>query len=326
MNKKQASVFFTTRHEGIDPFDNYEDYYNADLDTVKKIFVVTRKAPTKKNIIPEAEVEIQYLSNLIKGSFVIGRKIIKGVESKVYKESSRYLKNSERNELNRQWKAANKNKNDTAYILNDLFLTKGLNVKDIVTDKGISTLYKVLKGDLELTKKKAIEYAEKINVDPASLMFDAPQMTCWSNVNLKNGKVFIPDYFETHEAPRELYSEDLKAIKVVGPDTSPFNNWIAYYDHKNTIDADAHNKFCYVRERILGGPQQDDYLIDEYKYYLGIFQIYGTKKRILNIDPTAEMRIIKNDVRPDAVSIIKSFKPENIAAEVIPIVEAKKRA
>ena len=107
MNKKQASVFFTTRHEGIDPFDNYEDYYNADLDTVKKIFVVTRKAPTKKNIIPEAEVEIQYLSNLIKGSFVIGRKIIKGVESKVYKESSRYLKNSERNELNRQWKAAN---------------------------------------------------------------------------------------------------------------------------------------------------------------------------------------------------------------------------
>ena len=157
MNKKQASVFFTTRHEGIDPFDNYEDYYNADLDTVKKIFVVTRKAPTKKNIIPEAEVEIQYLSNLIKGSFVIGRKIIKGVESKVYKESSRYLKNSERNELNRQWKAANKNKNDTAYILNDLFLTKGLNVKDIVTDKGISTLYKVLKGDLELTKKKAIE-------------------------------------------------------------------------------------------------------------------------------------------------------------------------
>ena len=318
MNKKQASVFFTTRHEGIDPFDNYEDYYNADLDTYHKQFIVIRKAPTKKNIIPEAEVQIKYLQ--------LGNKIIKGVESKVYKEASRYLKNSERNELNRQWKAANKNKNDTAYILNDLFLTKGLNVKDIVTDKGISTLYKILKGDLELTKKKAIEYAEKINVDPASLMFDAPQMTCWSNVNLKNGKVFIPDYFETHEAPRDLYSEDLKAIKVVGPDSSPFNNWIAYYDHKNTIDADAHNKFCYVRERILGGPQQDDYLIDEYRYYLGIYQIYGTKRRIINIDPTADIKIIKNDIRPDAVSIIKAFKPENITAEVIPIAEGKKLA
>ena len=38
------------------------------------------------------------------------------------------------------------------------------------------------------------------------------------------------------------------------------------------------------------------------------------------------MKIIKNDIRPDAVSIIKAFKPENITAEVIPIVEAKKRA
>ena len=40
----------------------------------------------------------------------VGKKIIKGVESKVYKEASRYLKHKERNELNRQWKSANKNK------------------------------------------------------------------------------------------------------------------------------------------------------------------------------------------------------------------------
>ena len=320
--KKQASVYFTCKCIGIKPFENYEDYYNSDLDTYKKIFKVTRIAPTKTKIIPEASVEIEYIS-LTLG---VGKKIIKGVESKVYKEASRYLKHTERNELNRQWKAANKNKNDTAYILNDLFLTKDLNVKDLVTDKGISTLYKILKGDLELTKKKAIEYAEKLNIDPALLMFDAPQMTCWSNVNLKNGKVFVPDFFETHEAPRDLYSEDLKAIKVVGPEASPFNNWIAYYDHKNTVDTDAHNKFCYVRERILGGPQQDDYLIDEYRYYLGIYQIYGTKRRIINIDPTADIKIIKDDIKPEAVSIIKAFKPENITAEVIPIVEAKKLA
>jgi len=316
--KKQASVFFKLKHVGINSFQNFEDYYNADLDTVKKNFIVTRKAPTKKNIIPEAYVEIQYEN--------IGKKIINGVDSRVYKEASRYLKHSERNELNKQWKAANKIKNDTAYILNDLFLTKDLNVKDIATEKGISTLYKILKGDLELTKKKAIEYAEKLNIDPALLMFDAPQMTCWSNVNLINGKVFIPDYFETHEAPRELYSEDLKAIKVVGPETSPFNNWIAYYDHKNVIDTHAHNKFCYVRERILAGPQENDFLLDEYRYYLGIYQIYGTKKRILNIDPTADNKIIKDDVRPETVSIIKSFKPENITAEIIPMTKDKKLA
>ena len=316
--KKQASVFFKLKHIGVNPFQNFEDYYNADLDTVKKSFIVTRKAPTKINIIPEAYVQIEYEN--------IGKKIINGVESKVYKEASRYLKHTERNELNRQWKAANKTKNDTAYILNDLFLTKDLNVKDIATEKGISTLYKILKSDLELTKKKAIEYAEKLNVDPASLMFDPPQMTCWANVTLTNGKVFIPDYFETHEAPRELYSEDLKAIKVVGPETSPFNNWIAYYDHKNVIDTHAHNKLCYVRERILAGPQENDYLIDDYRYYLGIYQIYGTKKRILNIDPTADNKIIKSDVRPETVSIIKSFKPENITAEILDIKKEKKLA
>ena len=38
------------------------------------------------------------------------------------------------------------------------------------------------------------------------------------------------------------------------------------------------------------------------------------------------MRIIKNDVRPEAVSSIKAFKPENITAEVIPIAEGKKLA
>ena len=146
--KKQASVFFKLKHVGINPFQNFEDYYNADLDTVKKNFIVTRKAPTKKNIIPEAYVEIQYEN--------IGKKIINGVDSRVYKEASRYLKHSERNELNKQWKAANKIKNDTAYILNDLFLTKDLNVKDIATEKGISTLYKILKGDLELTKRKRL--------------------------------------------------------------------------------------------------------------------------------------------------------------------------
>lgn len=319
--KKQASVFFKVKYVGVTAFENYEDYYNNDLDTVVKSFYVKRIAPTKKNIIPEATVIIGYTF-----SNHVGEKIINGVESKVYKEASRYLKHTERNELNKQWKAANKNKNDTAYILNDLFLTQNLNVKDIATDKGISTLYKILKGDLELTKKKAIEYAEKINVDPASLMFDAPQMTCWSNVNLSNGKVFVPDLFETHEAPRELFSEDLKAIKVVGPETSPFNGWIAYYDHKNTIDTNAHNKFCYVRERILGGPQEDDYLIDEYRYYLGVYQIYGTKRRILNIDPTAETKIIKQDVRPEAVSIIKAFKPENIASAIDVVKDVKIRA
>tara|TARA_R110002020_G_scaffold318525_1_gene534184 strand:- start:206 stop:409 length:204 start_codon:yes stop_codon:yes gene_type:complete len=59
--KKQASVFFTTRYEGVDPFENYEDYYNADLDTYPKQFIVKRKLPTKINIIPEAEVVIKYL-------------------------------------------------------------------------------------------------------------------------------------------------------------------------------------------------------------------------------------------------------------------------
>ena len=46
--KKQASVFFKLKHVGINPFQNFEDYYNADLDTVKKNFIVQEKHQLKK--------------------------------------------------------------------------------------------------------------------------------------------------------------------------------------------------------------------------------------------------------------------------------------
>ena len=37
-------------------------------------------------------------------------------------------------------------------------------------------------------------------------------------------------------------------------------------------------------------------------------------------------KMIKSDVRPETVSIIKSFKPENITAEILDIKKEKKLA
>ena len=54
--------------------------------------------------------------------------------------------------------------------LQDLFLTKNIDEKNVADKNSLSTLYKHIKGKAELSKGKAIEYAETLGVAPASLM------------------------------------------------------------------------------------------------------------------------------------------------------------
>jgi hypothetical protein len=296
MMKKQYSVDFQLRYEGLPEWKTYKDYLSLEL------IIIRFKVKRTNDLIPRATVEIVYDNN---NSNRNPKKIIKGVEYKVYKEASKYLTTGEREELNKQWKNAKLDNN----ILKDLFLTKDIEPKDVVGNKGLSTLYKNLKGDLQLTRTKAEEYADAIGIDPASLMFNPLQIPSWSNVNLTNGRCFVPDQFETHVIPRELYRPDLKAIKIVGPEESTYNGWIAYYYEADNVSDKALNKLCFVREHIKEGVEVNpgDYSIDEYHYYFGIYQMYGTKKRIINIDPTAEQQIIKEDVKPDVVAVIQEF-------------------
>ena len=89
---------------------------------------------------------------------------------------------------------------------------------------------------------------------------------------------------------------------------------MAYYYETNKVSEEANNKLCMVRTKqkgktLLGG---------HYKYYLGIFQIFGTKKMIVNVDPLSENRIIAADIEPDAVAPIVSFtKPYALLADKV---------
>ncbi len=203
--------------------------------------------------------------------------------------------------------------------LKELFETQDIDPKEVTPKDGLSTLYKHIKGDLQLTKEKAIEYGKAIGVPAASLMFDPKTVTVWSNVNLTNkvafthyldeltednreqeihqvGHCYLPTVFESAPVPSELYRVDIKAIKVDAP-KSIYHNFVAYYYETNKVSDNANNKLCLVRE----------FKNKNSAYYLGIYQIYGTKIQVLNIDPTSDVKVIADDVNPDLVAPIISF-------------------
>ena len=202
--------------------------------------------------------------------------------------------------------------------LKELFETQDIDPKEVTPKDGLSTLYKHIKGDLQLTKEKAIEYGKAIGVPAASLMFEPKTVTVWSNVNLTNkvafthyldslqedvgpeihqvGHCYLPTVYEVAPVPSELYRVDIKAIKVDAP-KSIYHNFVAYYYETDKVSDNASNKLCLVREWKNKG----------HHYYLGIYQIFGNKKRVLNIDPTSDIKIIADDINPDLVAPIVSF-------------------
>ena len=209
--------------------------------------------------------------------------------------------------------------------LQDLFLTKDIDPKEVVGEDNLSTLYKHIKGDRELSKTKAIDYAKTLGVAPATLMFEPKTINVWSNVKLSD-KIAAPDgsvailpgecyerlRTEVTVCPSELYRLDVKAIRVNDPN-SIYDGFMAYYYQTDKV-SEATNKLCMVRTKVKGKTLLGGY----YKYYLGIFQIFGTKKMIVNPDPLSEHRIIASDIEPDVVAPIVSFtKPYALIADKV---------
>ena len=84
------------------------------------------------------------------------------------------------------------------YPLRDLFLTQKIDAKEVVEKKDLSTFYKHIRGDLELTKRKALEYGAAINVAPQSLMFEPTRIIIWGNVNLTHNVTFSKENDKKH--------------------------------------------------------------------------------------------------------------------------------
>jgi hypothetical protein len=353
MARKTFSVKCDIRYVGaVKPFWTQKEYEYQDL--ILNGFVVHRELPGySKRDIPFARVDLYF-----DGPNGLGQKRINGVESKVYKEATKFLTKAEVTEFNRKWTAAksygkydnndplsrndisdssipawhtdknwmSKNKNEKEYFdtpLQDIILRNDIDPKDLAAEGGLSSLYNYMQGKRELPKSKAEEYAKILGKAPQTLMFDTKMIPCWGNVNLHKqtadinsikyqpGEIRYNDEVVTVPCPAELYRPDIKAVRV-DFDKSVYHGMVAYYYETNisneAIHSTLNNSLCMVRTyQTLEDEKGNEINQAYYKYYLGIFQIYGNKKRILNLDATSENRVIADNVNVDLVTKIVSL-------------------
>ena len=229
----------------------------------------------------------------------------------------------------KNWMSKNKKKEYFDTPLQDVILRNDIDPKDLAGDSGLSSVYNYINGIRELPKSKAEEYAKILGKAPQTLMFDTKMITCWGNVNLQKqtvdinsnkyqpGEIRYNEEVKTVPCPAELYRPDIKAIQI-DFDKSCYHGMVAYYYETNGLDPRLHNKLSMIRTfQYLKDDKGNDLDRGYYKYYLGIYQIYGNKKRILNFDATSEHKVIAEDVDVDLVATIVSFvKPAYMDQDV----------
>ena len=347
MPKKYYSSEIHTRYEGdVKPFWTQKEYEYQYL--ILNGFKVLRELNGYiKGVFPKARVDIYY-----DGPNGLGQKRIIGIETKVYKEATKFLSRTELTIFNtlwtkakyegaynyndpmaredisddsvppwhsnkEEWKKQNKLKERNTTPLQDLFLTNNIDPKDVAADGGLSSLYNYIQGKRELPKNKAEEYARLFGVAPQTLMFDNRVIPAWGSVSLNEstyvqeenygiGEIKTNDVIYTVGCPAEFYSIDVKAV-TIDYDGSMYGGCIAYYYETDGIERRVNNKLCMIRTYVaLEDEKGNKFGPDKgyYKYYLGIYQIYGTKVRILNPDPTSDKRILADDVDVDLAAPI----------------------
>ena len=244
-------------------------------------------------------------------------------------------------------------------LIADALKSAGLSPKE-VSKEDYSTLYKVLKSEedqgRELTRTKAIKFGKEIGVDPASLMFNQLKVPLWGTVNLSQDKTYqekrekserertfgsrksetINKVYQSGQiaqnranlrlvtCPRDLYRPDVRAIKINSPD-SIYDGMIAYYHMSNKVSDAAINKLCVVGYRIdnpffLG---TEKIIMKEDRYYLGIYRVYGTQKKLFNPDPNIPEKDLRHtmlaDFKPSWVApVISLVREEELEKDPIP--------
>ena len=193
-----------------------------------------------------------------------------------------------------------------------------LNTKEFAKQTGVAapSLYHHVSGGREISRETAIEYAAKLNCDPVDLMFDKISIPVWSKVNLlksteleesyRPGRLFAyaaENDLEKVVVPRDIYREDIKAIKIDARG-SMYHNKVAFYYRAADRDADCLNELCIVGvEAPLGPPELTDQT--EERYYFGLYEEVRGQSNLINPDPYVD--VYKNKF------ILQNFRPTFIA-------------
>ena len=179
------------------------------------------------------------------------------------------------------------------------------------------TLYHHVSGGREISREIAMEYAEKLNCDPVDLMFDKKMCPVWAKVDLLKATELEDTYspgrlfsytveakdFENVIVPRDLYREDIKAIKITARG-SMYDNKIAFYYRAENKENNILNQLCVVGVEVPVGPVE--FTNDtETRYYFGLYEEVRGQCNLINPDPYS------GDL--ENKFILKNFIPEFIA-------------
>jgi len=178
------------------------------------------------------------------------------------------------------------------------------------------TLYHHVSGGREISREIAMEYAQKLNCDPVDLMFDKKMCPVWAKVDLLKATELEDTYspgrlfsytveakdFENVIVPRDLYREDIKAIKITARG-SMYDNKIAFYYRAENKENNILNQLCVVGVEVPVGPVE--FTNDtETRYYFGLYEEVRGQCNLINPDPYS------GDL--ENKFILKNFTPEFI--------------
>ena len=291
-------------------------------------FKIIKLAPQSLLGVGKADVMLLYKKKSGEDDKDQKRLIIFGPEDAVYqraldkiKEKKNPAKAAElQNRFIEEWKATDYEKpsSSPSSLLKRKLFELNLNTKEFAKQTGVAapSLYHHVSGGREISRETAIEYAAKLNCDPVDLMFDKISIPVWSKVNLlksteleesyRAGRLFAyaaENDLEKVVVPRDIYREDIKAIKIDARG-SMYHNKVAFYYRAADRDADCLNELCIVGvEAPLGPPELTE--ATEERYYFGLYEEVRGESNLINPDPYVD--VYKNKF------ILQNFRPTFIA-------------
>jgi len=183
------------------------------------------------------------------------------------------------------------------------------------------TLYHHVSGGREISREIAMEYAKKLNCDPVDLMFDKKLCPVWAKVDLLKSTELEDTYapgrlfsyvasdkdFDTVIVPRDLYREDIKAIKIIGRG-SMYDNKIAFYYRAENKENNILNQLCVVGvEEPFGPPELEE---TETRYYFGLYEEIRGQCNLINPDPYSgdlENKFILRNFKPQFITPVAAL-------------------
>ena len=179
-----------------------------------------------------------------------------------------------------------------------------------------ATLYRHLKGTSPISRENAISYAKALGCDPAEILFNPLMVPTWGVVALSDmtshgkravyaGEVTPMDRGDLVSCPREIYRPDVHAIRLKGGN---YNNAVAFYYHANEKEKPHNGELVVAGIRIKNFENTETRL----RYFIGIWEIKGSKINLLNMDPDAgDVAGIDPDEDMNSFDDIKGFVEEN---------------